>query len=52
MKLTQLEGDPAVLGDHGLYTFFAADDDRTYEGYYRSDRMFKDRSYLDTLHEL
>jgi hypothetical protein len=38
--------------EHGLYTFFAADDDRTYEGYYRSDRMFKERNYLDTLHEL
>jgi hypothetical protein len=38
--------------EYGLYTFFAADDDRTYKSYYRSDRMFKERGYLDTLHEL
>jgi hypothetical protein len=38
--------------EHGLYTFFAADDDRTFHGYYRSDNMFKERNYLDTLHEL
>ena len=35
-----------------LYTFFAANDDRTFHGYYRSDNMFKERNYLDTLHEL
>ncbi len=38
--------------EHGLYTFFAADDDRAYHNYYRSDRAFKERKYLDTLHEL
>lgn len=27
--------------EHGLYTFFAADDDRIFRRYYRSDGAFK-----------
>ncbi|WP_156438238.1 hypothetical protein [Bradyrhizobium valentinum] len=34
------------LNEYGVYSFFAADDDKTYHSYYRSDASFSNQSVL------
>jgi hypothetical protein len=34
------------LNEYGVYSFFAADDDKTYHSYYRSDSSFSSQSVL------